>query len=358
MTSFYSLVVADLTRETKDCVSIAFDVPEDLKEKFNYLPGQYLTLKLFVKGEEIRRSYSVCSCAMMNEKLRVAIKKVKNGKGSVHINESVKVGDTIEVMTPMGNFHSPLNATNKKNYVLFAGGSGITPMMSIIKSVLLTEPNSKLILFYGNENEDAIIFKKQLDELAASNATRLELFHILNKPTTATSIDFNGIMDVVKNKLLLSKYVDLNSDNEYFICGPTGMMDSVMAALKENSIDKTKIHIEYFSSPENISSETQTDTSANFVASELTIICDGDEIQLNLKPGETVLEAALAANIDAPYACQGGSCCTCRAKLVEGKVHMKVNYALLDSEVEEGFILTCQSQALSPKLIVDYDRGR
>ena len=165
MSVFYSLTVGDIVHETKDCVSVSFDVPANIKDQFNYLPGQYLTLKLLVNGEEIRRSYSVCSSPMMNEKMSVAIKKVKEGRGSTFINEKLKIGDALEVMTPMGNFHTPLLSSNKKNYVLFAGGSGITPMMSIIKSVLKAEPLSTLILLYGNEDEDSIIFKKQLDDL-------------------------------------------------------------------------------------------------------------------------------------------------------------------------------------------------
>lgn len=355
MSTFYSLSVANINRETKDCVSIEFDVPEVVKEKFNYLPGQYLTLKLIVDGVEIRRSYSICSSDLLNEKLAVAVKKVKLGKGSGFINDTLKVGDKLEVMTPMGNFHSPLSKSNKKNYVLFAGGSGITPMMSILKSVLQIEPMSNIVLFYGNEDEASIIFKKQLDAIATSNKDRLKVVYILNKGGNELAAENKGIMNLEKNTYLLDKWIDLSGDNEYFICGPTGMMDGAVAALKEKKVDATRIHVEYFSAPVE---EQKVVKELTIVESEATIICDGDEITVKLKPGETILEAALAAGLDAPYACQGGSCCTCRAKLTEGKVHMKVNYALLDKEVEEGFILTCQSQALSSKLVVDYDRGR
>lgn len=355
MSGFYSLKVSEVTQQTKDCVAISFDVPQLLKDKFIYLPGQYLTLKLHVNGEEIRRSYSVCSSPLMDEKITVAIKKVKEGRGSTYINEKVKAGDVIEVMVPMGNFHTPLLATNKINYVLFAGGSGITPMMSIIKSVLKAEPQSTLTLFYGNEEEAAIIFKSQLDELVDGASNRLSVYHIINKPSITIDATFKGIMNVEKNKMLLSKFIDTKAANEYFICGPTGMMDSVVTALQESNVPKEKIHVEYFTAP--VSNE-KTDSTLGFVASQVTVICDGDEVVIQLKPEETVLEGALAAGLDAPYACQGGSCCTCRAKLIEGKVHMKVNYALLESEVKEGFILTCQSQALTPTLIVDYDRGR
>ena len=228
-------------------------------------------------------------------------------------------------------------------------------MLSIIKSVLIAEPLSKLILLYGNENEAAIIFKNQLDDLVIKAQERLKVYHVLNSPLQAVDAVLKGVMNVEKNKLLLSKFVDLKTDNEYFICGPVGMMDSVVLALNELNVAKSKIHVEYFTAPVNTE---QVDTTINFVSSKVTVICDGDELVLNVRPEETVLEAALAAGIDAPYACQGGSCCTCRAKLVEGKVHMKVNYALLESEVKEGYILTCQSQALTSTLVVDYDRGR
>lgn len=355
MSAFYSLTIATINRETKDCVSIEFDVQDAIKEKFKYLPGQYLTIKLQIQGDEIRRSYSICSSDLLNEKLTVAVKKVKQGKGSGFINDLLKVGDTLEVMTPMGNFHSPLARTNKKTYVLFAGGSGITPMMSILKSVLQVEPQSNVVLFYGNEDEASIIFKKQLDEIAVTFKDRFRVVYILNKTGSDQPEENKGIMNLEKNTYLLNKWIDLSSDNEYFICGPTGMMDSAVAALKEKKVDATRIHVEYFSAPV---TEKEVVNEITLVESEATIICDGDEITVKLKPGETVLEAALAAGLDAPYACQGGSCCTCRAKLTEGKVHMKVNYALLEKEVEEGFILTCQSQALSSKLVVDYDRGR
>lgn len=355
MSTFYSLTIATINRETKDCVSIEFDVQDAIKEKFKYLPGQYLTIKLQIQGDEIRRSYSICSSDLLNEKLTVAVKKVKQGKGSGFINDTLKVGDTLEVMTPMGNFHSPLARTNKKTYVLFAGGSGITPMMSILKSVLQVEPQSNVVLFYGNEDEASIIFKKQLDEIAVTFKDRFRVVYILNKTGSDQPEENKGIMNLEKNTYLLDKWIDLSSDNEYFICGPTGMMDSAVAALKEKKVDASRIHVEYFSAPV---AEKEVVNEITLVESEATIICDGDEITVKLKLGETVLEAALAAGLDAPYACQGGSCCTCRAKLTEGKVHMKVNYALLEKEVEEGFILTCQSQALSSKLVVDYDRGR
>ena len=359
MAKFYKLKVAEVTRETADCVSIAFDIPEEGKKDYAYIQGQYLTLKLKINGEDIRRSYSICSSPIGDEKLRVAIKKVKDGKGSIYLNEKVKAGDELEVMTPMGNFHTELNPSHKKTYVLFAGGSGITPMLSIIKTVLNVEKESKIILFYGNQDEASIIFKNQLDLLQQNHADKLKVYHILNESSDSNPI-FKGIMNTEKNKTLVESFVNRNEDNEFFICGPTGMMNGVVQALTDLKIDNKRVHIEYFAPPveDKVINELNTAEKPGYVKSEVTIICDGDERTVNMEPGQNVLEVALAANVDAPYACRGGSCCTCRALLVEGKVEMAINFALLDSEVEEGYILTCQSHALTPKLVVDYDRGR
>ena len=360
MAKFYKLRVKDVVKETADCVSIAFEIPGEAKKDYEYIQGQYLTLKLNVNGEDVRRSYSICSSPVTDETLRVAVKKVKDGKGSGYLNDSVKVGDYIDVMTPMGNFYTQLNPSNTKNYILFAGGSGITPMLSIVKTVLKVEPSSRITLFYGNQDEPAIIFKTQLDELERTNRERLKVHHVLNQPQQPVPEIYKGIMDAAKNKELIRQFVPLADNNEYFICGPGGMMDSVVVALTELRIAKEKVHIEYFAPPIDesaLKSINSTDKPV-YVRSEVTVICDGDEKVFTLEPGENILEKALDANVDAPYACRGGSCCTCRALLIEGQVEMAVNFALLDSEVEEGYILTCQSHPLTPKVVVDYDRGR
>lgn len=358
MAKFHKLKVADVTRETADCVSIAFEVPDALRNEFKYIQGQYLTLKLNVNGEEIRRSYSICSCPTLDKELRVAIKKVKDGRGSNFLNEKVKPGDELEVMTPMGNFYSQLDPGNKKNYVLFAGGSGITPMLSIIKTTLGSEPNSSIILFYGNRDAASVIFKKQLDELEANNRDRLKVVHILELPPSATPELHTGLMTQEKTRMLVENYVALNNDNEFFICGPGGMMDSVKQALHHLNVDDKKIHIEYFTaSLDAVKTATKVeDTKHPIIESQVTVILDGEETTFSLKPdGVPILDAALDADLDVPFACKGAVCCTCRAKLLEGKVHMDMNYALSDSEVASGFILTCQSHPLTPVVRVDYD---
>ncbi len=357
MSKFYPLKVRDIIRETPDAVSLGFEVPEELKEEFRYKQGQYLTLRFFIEGEEIRRSYSICSSPFEKEKLEVAIKKVKGGKVSNYINDILKPGDIIDVMVPMGNFHSELLPTNKKHYVLFAGGSGITPMMSIMKAVLQAEPQSKITLLYGNNDEPSIIFRKQIDELAEKSGERLGVIHILNTPPPGHPLHLQGIMTKEKILELLENYVDMNQDNEFFICGPTPMMDNVVAALKESTVDEPRIHIEYFSAPVTANTLTPTEIPAIVKDAKLTIIMDGDEYQTVMLADEPVLFAAKRIGIDAPYSCQNGSCSTCRAKLLEGKVHMKVNFALTPKDVATGFILTCQSLPLTQVLVVSYDQA-
>lgn len=354
MSKFNSLQVVDVVRETADAVSVAFKVPEPLQKEYTFKQGQYLTLKFKINGEEIRRSYSICSSYYENE-LRVAVKKVKDGRVSTHIFNNLKSGDVVEVMTPMGNFFTEMNASHKKTYVLFAGGSGITPMFSIMKTVLKDEPQSRIILFYGNNDESSIIFKKQIEALGIANSDRLNIIHVLNAAPANHPELLKGMMTKEKNVQLIKNYVDQSLPVEYFICGPGVMMDNVVAALKELKIEESKVHIEYFSSP--VSAETVKPSADVAKGATATIIIDGDKHVIELQENEAILEAALRVGLDAPYACQGGSCCTCRALLQEGKVEMAVNYALSASEVKQGFILTCQSRPTTASVVVNYDKG-
>lgn len=355
MSKFHSLKVIDVLRETADAVSVAFEVPAGLKQDFSYKHGQYLTLRLMVNGEEVRRSYSICSSPLDENELRVAIKKVQNGKVSTFINDKTKVGDVIDVMTPMGNFTSELNPAATKNYVLFGGGSGITPMLSILKTVLRAEPNSRVTLFYGNNDEASIIFRKQIEVLAVENSDRLNVIHVLNAAPSNHPELLQGMMTKEKNLALIKNYVELSPNNEYFICGPAPMMENVMAALKELNVPEAQIHIEYFTAP--VSAEDIKPAVESAAGAKATIILDGDEREVILEDNETILEAAIRIGLDAPYACQGGSCCTCRALLQEGAVDMAVNYALSASEVKQGFILTCQSRPKTDSVVVNYDKG-
>ena len=356
MSKFHNLKISDIVRETADAVSIAFEVPNILKSEYIYKQGQYLTLKFHINNEELRRSYSICSSPIEENELRVAIKKVKDGRMSTFINDKIKIGDTMEVMIPMGNFYTELNPTNKKKYILFAGGSGITPILSILKTALKLEHNSTVALFYGNNDESSIIFKKQLDTLCQNYPDRLKVYHILYKAPQNYPSDQQGMMTKEKSIVLINNYVNVNKDNEYFICGPGPMMDNVVAALNELKIDKENVHIEYFSAPA-VTDDTQKITSPSNKNIVANIIIDGDEHIVTLENNETILDAAIRVGIDAPYACQGGSCCTCRALLEEGNVEMAVNYALSASEVKKGYILTCQSRPTTPSVVVNYDKG-
>ncbi len=355
MSKFHSLKVIDVVRETADAVSVAFEVPAALKQEYKYKQGQYLTLKLNVKGEELRRSYSICSSPIEENELRVAIKKVKDGRVSTYINDTVRPGDVLEVMVPMGNFHTEMNAANKKHYVLFAGGSGITPMFSILKTVLKAEPQSRVVLFYGNNDESSIIFLKQIEQLAIANSDRLNVVHILNIPPANHPPLLQGLMSKEKDIELIKSYIGLHANNEYFICGPGPMMENVVDALKDLKVNEAQVHIEYFTAPVN---KEEVKPSVDEVAgASATIIIDGDEHKVKLLAEESILEAAIRLGLDPPYACQGGSCCTCRALLQEGKVEMRVNYALSASEVKQGYILTCQSRPTTPNVVVNYDKG-
>jgi len=354
MSKFHKLKIADVRKETPDCVSVSFNVPDSLKKDYTFIQGQYLTLKLAVKGEEIRRSYSICSGVQENE-LRVAIKRVKDGRGSNFIYDNFKPGQEIDVMTPMGGFHSPMDAGHKMSYVLFAGGSGITPMCSIIKTVLTAEPNSTLHLFYGNLDEEATIFRNQLNELAQKNSSRLTVHYVLDKPKNALDEIFKGLITVEKVKALISKFVDLVRDNEFFICGPTPMMDNVRTVLEGLKVQKSRIHIEYFVA----ASEPVGATIAppiEKITAKVTVVQYGMETSFDLSSsGKPILDAAIEAGVDAPFACKGAVCATCRGKVLEGKVRMDKNFALTDDEVAEGFILTCQSHPITPVVKVDYD---
>ncbi len=353
MARFHTLKVKDIRRETNDAVSVAFEIPPQQQPEFLFKQGQYITLKLNIGGEEVRRSYSLCSSPHSETELRVAIKEVSGGKVSGYINRQLKVGDKIEVMTPMGNFHTPLFGNKKKHYVLVAGGSGITPMMSILKSVLYVEKQSKLTLIYANKNEESTIFKKELENIAGSNPN-LQIAYVFESPQATMPELQTGIITIARAKALLEHYGCLSAD-EYFICGPGPMMENVKSSLEGLNIAKEKIHIEYFTSVLDAVNKADSGTGAN-VKAKVKVIQYGVETEFDLETGSiSILEAAIEAGVDAPFSCKGAVCCTCRAKVLEGQVKMDANFALTDQEVEEGFILTCQSHPITDNVVIDYD---
>ena len=357
MAKFHPLKVADIRRETADSVSVAFEIPSAFQNEYQYTQGQYVTIKMDINGEEIRRSYSLCSSPLADSDFRIAAKKVKDGRMSVKLNDSIKVGDVLEVMTPMGNFYNIKNTTNK-NIVLFAGGSGITPMLSIIKTILKEDPTCSLTLFYGNQNEASTIFKNELDEIASANAAKFKLIYIFDEAPANHPILYTGLITKEKVLALVENHVGLNLDNEFFICGPTPMMKNVEESLQSLQIKKENIHLEYFTASleTNNSAEPAKLDAGEKIISQITVILDGDETSFELaSDGKNILDAAMDQDVDVPFSCKGAVCCTCRAKVLEGKVHMKANYALTEEEVAEGFILTCQAHPLTPVVVVDYD---
>lgn len=358
MARFHSLSVKEITRETADCVSIVFDIPEAAKQEFTYIQGQYLTLKLQVGGEELRRSYSLCSSPVADSELRIAVKKVEGGRASTWLNNSLNTGDKVDVMTPMGNFWSAMDAANEKHYVLFAGGSGITPMLSILKTVLHSEPKSRITLFYGNRDEQSVIFKAQLDALTAQHGSRLSVFHVLEHPAPNTAALYTGMLTTEKVLALIENHVGLNGNNEYFICGPGPMMENVKQVLTQLRVDTRLVHIEYFQAVAEAVQAAENKAAATSAAgtSKVTVILDGDEKQFDIaQNGATILDVAYDAGMDVPFACKGGVCCTCRAKVTEGEVRMDQNFALTDDEVAKGYILTCQAHPVSDTVVVNFD---
>lgn len=357
MARFHTLKIKDVRRETADAVSIAFDIPLAIQHEYQFKQGQYITVKLNVNGEELRRSYSICTSPYSEKELRVAVKEVKDGRASTLMNRTWKVGDTVEVMTPMGNFSSILSGNNKKRYVLFAGGSGITPMMSILKSVLYIEKQSTVTLVYANRDEDSVIFKGELDKIVSENTDRIKLVNVYDHPKTEVNELQKGLLTIDRVKAIIENYGGVNAD-EYFICGPGPMMENIKQALEGLKISKEKIHIEYFSAVADAVAKAENTGAVvgGDINSEVTVIQYGIETSMKLNTsGLTILDAAIEAGVDAPFSCKGAVCCTCRAKVMEGKVKMDNNFALTDAEVEDGFVLTCQAHPLTEKVVVDFD---
>ncbi|MBK8228130.1 MAG: phenylacetate-CoA oxygenase/reductase subunit PaaK [Flavobacteriales bacterium] len=359
MAHFQSLPVAEVHQETPDCIVVGFDVPPSLRSEFAFQHGQYVTLKLTVNGEELRRSYSICSSPLDGERFRIAVKKVPNGRASTQLVDKLKPGMSIEVMSPMGNFTTALDPAKERQIVAFAAGSGITPILSILKTVLRTEPRSRFTLFYGNTDADRIIFRQRLEELKAQHGDRLGVFHILSKGVDEEKL-FNGRITTEKAAELVKRFVTDSDTNEYFICGPEQMMVNVSEALEKLGVDRKRIHVELFGTPVSTEAKKEathaTSTAFSGVA-DVKVIMDGREHELKVKAnGDAVLDVALDSGLDVPYACKGAVCCTCKARVIEGQVEMEMNYALTDEEVADGYVLTCQTHPRSQRVVIDYDQ--
>lgn len=352
MSHFYPLKVKHIEKVSKDAVAITLDVPLQYVSQFRFKHGQFITFKININGENVMRSYSICTSPYSEKELKVAVKEVAGGKMSTYLNHQLKVGDVIEVMPPSGRFYTELNALHQKKYVLFAGGSGVTPMMSIIKSVLFIEKQSSIILFYANREPDNVIFKEEIDTLQKNNQS-LTVVYIYDNPPSGYPPEQSGWLNEQKIEVLLEKYSAQHAD-EYFICGPTPMMQLIESTLQKNNVSKEKIHIEYFTAIENTT--VSAPTSDENISSQVTVLLYGIETTFELSSnGVNILDAAIQNGVDAPFSCKGGVCSTCRAKVLEGKVKMDVNYALTEQEVADGYILTCQAHPVSERVIIDYD---
>jgi ring-1,2-phenylacetyl-CoA epoxidase subunit PaaE len=352
MANFYQVKVSNINKETHDSVSISFDIGTQHLKEFNFTPGQYIVIKANINGDDCRRSYSICSSK--NEMLTVAIKKVENGKMSTYINEKLQVGDTFEIQPPQGNFKlENINLSNTRKFVAFAAGSGITPILSMIKEISINEKNTQFLLFYSNKTKSDVMFSSQLDELMSDNI----IVKFLYSRETADNDLYHGRINEQKAKdLLKSEMPYLNAD-AFYLCGPEQMIFSTKNVLESFGVDNSKIKFELFTAPVLDKADTTNESDVNFEGeSKVTVIYDDEEVEFSLsKNGDTILDVAMDNDLDVPFSCKGAVCCTCRAKVKLGKVVMDANYSLSDQEVEDGYILTCQAHPASEKVIVDFD---
>jgi len=356
MSKFHRLPIARVERETRDAVAITFAVPAPLADQFRFEQGQHVTLRADIGGQDVRRSYSICS-AVHDGTLRIAVKKSPGGVFSTWANEALAAGSTIDVMPPMGHFNVALDASAARHYVGFAAGSGITPILSIVKTTLAAEPKSRFTLFYGNRASGTVMFKEELAALKDVYLDRFNLAHVLSRE--AQDIDLlHGRIDQAKAESLLAHWVRLDDVDAAFVCGPEGMMDAVVAALKARGFPEAKIKVERFAASipkhEHVARPLPQAAASEC---EVTAIIDGSRKTFLLeREKESILEAGLRNGIELPYSCKGGVCSTCRCRLVEGEVDMDVNFALEDYEVARGFILSCQSYPATDKVVIDFDQ--
>ena len=349
MSSFYKLQIKEVKRETADAVSIVFNVPAELKPAYKFTAGQYINLKLTLDGKEIRRAYSICSSPESDE-LRIAIKSVKNGLFSKFANDTIKVGDLIEVGQPEGKFTFEPHSNHQKNYAAFAAGSGITPVLSIVKAVLENEPKSTFVLVYGNKSTEETIFYNELHDLQLKHVGRFFVHFVFSQAKVDGEL-FGRIEKSSVNFVLNNKHKEKEFD-KFYLCGPEEMITVVTTVLKEHNVADKNIKFELFSSS---SSAENASANSHDGHTKITVLVDGEETNFEMSQKQTLLEAALKQGLDAPYSCQGGICSSCLARITKGSAEMKKNSILTDGEIAEGLILTCQAHPTSSEITVDYD---
>ena len=358
MSKFHPLTVSQVRNETRDTIAVTFAVPPELQDSFTFQQGQHLTLRAQIADEDVRRSYSICS-AVQEGALRVAIKRTQGGLFSSWANDTIKPGVTLDVMPPMGHFNVPLDAANRKHYLAFAAGSGITPILSIIKTTLAAEPHSRFTLFYGNRASSSVIFKDELSDLKDTYMERLKLAYVMSREQQDIEL-FNGRITKEKAAQFLKYWVRPEDIDVAFICGPEDMMLGVSEALQEAGVAKAQIKIELFAAsiPKHQHKPRAVDPQAGRHETEVTVIMDGNATSFTMdQDKESLLDAGLKAGIDMRYSCKGGVCSTCRCKLLEGQVDMDVNYALEDYEIARGYVLSCQSFPITDKVVIDFDQA-
>jgi len=347
MANFYSLTVKHIKPLTPSSVAITFSIPKDLIQTFDFIPGQYITIKKEIKGKELRRAYSICS-SPKSDSFTIGVKKVDKGGFSDYANTKLAAGDVLEVMPPEGRFTFGSKGS-PKNIAAFAAGSGITPIMSIAKAVLESDPKSRFVLVYGNKSYKETMFYTDLVKMELDHSNRFFVYFVTSQTQEEDSL-FGRIDTSTVNYALKNKHKNIDFDG-YYLCGPEKMIDLVSDTLQENDISKEKIHFELFTSTEILDELPKKPEGQT----ELTVTVDDEEFSLTMNKKERVLDAVLKEQIDAPYSCQGGVCSSCIARVTEGKAEMAQNQILTDGEIEEGFILTCQAHPLTPVLKVDYD---
>jgi ring-1,2-phenylacetyl-CoA epoxidase subunit PaaE len=353
---FHKLRVAEVKRETPDAVSVRLELPEALRDTFAFKAGQHLTFRREIGGEELRRNYSVC-VSPSEGVLKIGVKKIAGGAFSGWVNDELKAGDVVEVMAPHGSFCWSFAPDAQREYVAFAGGSGITPILSLLKTALSHEPKSRFTLFYGNRNSMGVMFLEEIAALKDSYLDRLSVFHFLEEEEEEIEL-FNGRLDRAKTEEILGALVDAKNVDAFFICGPGPMMDAIEEALVARGIDKPRILIERFTTGPLSAAQAAAARALEEKAAglQMSVTLNGRRMKVTFDPAQhSILDNVRAAGLPAPFACKGGVCATCRAKVTAGEVQMKVNYGLSEEELAEGYVLTCQATPVSEGVALTYD---
>ncbi len=355
MRKFHSLTVADKRNETADSVRISLQVPDDIRSEFEFIPGQHLPIQIEVDGNPVRRTYSICSTPG-NGTLQLGIRIQPGGIFSGYVAETLQAGDVLQVMPPFGQFHASIDPENKKNYLAFASGSGITPIISIISSTLEQEPGSRFVLFYGNRRQNTTMFIDDLFALKNRFPERLQLYFLFTREEQEYPI-FSGRLDVDKTGELYKKFCGGLEPDEAFICGPDTMIETVRTALLDLGMDGETVHVERYGAPRKKPAKMPTEAPADEHDCSITVIMDGHKKSFQMSSGESsIVDAAAVQGIELPFSCKAGVCATCRTHVRDGEVRMDTNYGLEPWEVEAGYVLACQSHPVSVKVTIDYDK--